>query len=175
VQLTCSRDGREWTRVGDRRPILRLGEPSTWDAGMVLTGNSLVVDGDQVRVYYSGYCGTHEHGGSIEIGMASWPRDRLVGLRAAAAGGQLQTGLHRAGARLHINAAVSAGGEVAAELIGPDGQVVAGYGAAQCEPLRTDALDHVVGWGDTCSGMTGSSVSVRLHMTCAEVFSLWWD
>ena len=174
VQLTCSRDGREWVRVGDRQPILALGEAQTWDAGMVLTGNSLVVDGDEVRVYYSGYAGTHGQGGCIQIGMASWPRDRLVGLRASTEGGVLQTGLHRAGERLHINADASAGGEILAELVGEDGQVMFGCSAAQCEPLRTDVLDHVIRWGDAASGLAGSSVAVRLHLTRAEVFSLWW-
>lgn len=174
VQLTCSRDGRKWVRVGDRRPILALGETRTWDAGMVLTGNSLVVDGDEVRVYYSGYAGTHAQGGRIQIGMASWSRDRLVGLRASSEGGVLQTGLHRAGEHLHINAD-AADGEILAELIDEDGQVIAGFNTAQCETLRADTLDHVFSWGDMPSGPEGRSVAVRLHLARAEVFSLWWD
>ena len=175
VQLTCSRDGREWVRVGDRQPVLALGQPGAWDAGMVLTGNSLVVDGDEVRVYYSGCAGTHEQGKLSQIGMASWPRDRLVGLRASAEDGVLQTELHRAGEHLHINADASADGAVVAQLVGEDGQVLAGCSAAQCEPLRADALDYVVRWGDTNPGLSGRSLAVRLHLTRAEIFSLWWD
>jgi len=174
AQLTCSRDGGEWVRVGGRQSILALGEPETWDAGMVLTGNSLVVDGDEVRVYYSGSPGTHAQGKGSQIGVASWPRDRLVGLWASEGGGLLQTELRPAGTQLHINADASAG-EIVADLVDEDGQVVAGCSAAQCEPVRTDALDHVVSWGDAAPGLAGRPVAVRLHLTRAEIFSLWWD
>ena len=79
VQLTSSRDGRQWNRVGDRSPVLERGREDDWDRGMVLSGNSLVPDGDVVRIYYWG--SNEVHGGATVdsrqngIGMASWPRD----------------------------------------------------------------------------------------------------
>lgn len=176
VQLTCSRDGRRWTRVGDRRAIVERGEQGAWDSGMVLTGNAVVVDGNEVRVYYSGADHTHAQRGQTQIGMASWTRDRLVGMRASSEGGILQTTLHTAGKRLHVNAGVSeSGGEVVAELVGEDGPIIAGYEAPNCEPLRTDTLDHVFRWREVPSGPVCRSVAVRLYLTRAEVFSLWWD
>lgn len=176
VQLTCSRDGRRWTRVGDRRAIVELGEVGTWDSGMVLTGNSVVVDGDEVRVYYSGADHTHAQRGRTRIGMAAWPRDRLVGLRTSSEGGVLQTTLHTAGGRLHVNAETSgSAGEVVAELIGEDGRVIEGYEASNCEALRTDDLDHGFRWRDVSSDLAGRPAAVRLYLTRAEVFSLWWD
>ena len=54
VQLVCSRNGRDWERVGDRRPILELGEEGSWDSGLLWTGNSLLADDDRMIVYYSG-------------------------------------------------------------------------------------------------------------------------
>jgi hypothetical protein len=175
VQLTCSRDGREWARVGDRRPILELGEPGTWDAGMVLAGNAMVVHGDRVCVYYSGSDHTHGERGQTQIGMAFWPRDRLVGLRASAQGGVLHTVPHMAGRHLHINADASGPGEIVAELVEEDGRPMAGYGASNAEPLRTDALDHTFRWRDASHGPTDRAAAVRLHITRAEVFSMWWD
>jgi len=176
VQLTCSRDGQHWTRVGDRQPILALGPAGAWDSGMVFTGNSLVVDGDLVRIYYSGAAQTHETSGPtrLQLGLAVWPRDRLVGLRASAAGGEVQTTVHVAGSRLHVNADASSG-ELTTELVGEDGQVIAGCQASVCQVLRMDALDHVVHWQGSPTNIEGRSVSVRLHLHAAEVFSLWWD
>ena len=176
VQLTCSRDGSAWTRVGDRRAILELGDRGAWDSGMVLIGNSMVVDGDEVRVYYSGCDHTHGQPGRSQIGMASWLRDRLVGAAAPSEGGMLQTTVHVAGEHLHVNAAASDPvGKVAAELVGEDGQTLVGYGAADCEPLRTDSLDHEFRWRAVGSGCAGRSVAVRLHLPRAEFFSMWWD
>lgn len=174
VQLTCSRDGQQWTRVGNRQAIVELGPEGAWDWGMVLTGNSLVVDGDEVRVYYSGADHTHEGRGASRIGMASWPRDRFVSLDAASQGGELQTTPHIAGNRLHVNADAS-GGELVAEIVGQDGQVIAGYEASACEALQVDTLDHTVRWRDAPADLGGNSVAVRLHLKEAEVYSLWWD
>jgi hypothetical protein len=107
--------------------------------------------------------------------MAFWPRDRLVGLRASAQGGVLHTVPHIAGRRLHINADASGPGEIVAELVGEDGRPMAGYGVSNAEPLRTDALDHTFRWRDASHGPTDRAVAVRLHITRAEVFSMWWD
>ena len=35
VQLVCSRDGKRWQRVGQRRPFLERGGPNTWDEFIV--------------------------------------------------------------------------------------------------------------------------------------------
>jgi|GEM_PF-3998603 len=141
---------------------------------MVFTGNSLVVDSDLVRIYYSGAAHTHDKRGPIRLGMADWPRDRLVGLRAPVTGGEVQTTVHVAGNCLHVNADASHG-EIAAEIVGEDGQIIAGYQASACQVIRADALDHVVRWQNGPAYLEGRSVSVRLRLNAAEVFSLWWD
>ena len=174
VQLTCSRDGRDWRRVGNRQAIVTLGEAGSWDSGAVLTGNSLVVAGDEVRIYYSGADHTHDQRGQTRVGLATWSRDRLVGLRAPAAGGTLQTVPHIAGRRLHVNADASQG-SLMAELVGWDGQVIAGHEASACGALRADRLDHSLRWQGAEPDLSGSTVAVRLLLEDAEVFSLWWD
>jgi hypothetical protein len=178
VQLACSRDGRQWSRVGDRRAILELGPEGAWDCGMVLTGNSLVRDGDRVRLYYTGWNISHEpvdnRNGQYRIGMAWWPRDRMVGLSARGQIGELETKLHVAGARLHVNADAT-GGQVAAEIVGQDGWPIEGYRASDCEALSEDALDHTFRWRNPLSHLGGRPVAVRLRLANAEAFSLWWD
>ena len=64
VQLVCSRDGKAWHRVGDRRPILARGEEESWDDGLVWMGHSLIEDGDQVVAYYTGAVGGSDYRGT---------------------------------------------------------------------------------------------------------------
>ena len=106
IQLVCSRDGKSWKRVGDRSPILERGNNGEWDWGIVQTGHSLVSDSEELRIYY--YGSSFKHGqsepGCKNIGMASWPKDRLVGLRAGTRGGEIRIPLIGSATQLHINA-----------------------------------------------------------------------
>ena len=113
VQLVCSADGKTWHRVGDRRPILERGGEESWDAGLVWMGHSLVEDGDQVVAYYTGCRRT---AGALQrsrwaksIGVATWSRDRLVGLAARGDGVIVTTPTVAAGA-LHVNADAAGAG-----------------------------------------------------------------
>ena len=182
VQLVSSRDGRRWQRVGDRRPIIERGPEGAWDWGMVSSKNSLVSDGDEVRVYYSGANRLHGPQGRtiggkpIErgIGLAAWPRDRFVGLRSSAGGGELVVAQQRPLRELHVNAN-AAGGSLVAEII-DEGNPVPGFEASNCVPFSGDSLDHVVRWrGDaSLTSLEGRPVDVRFNLTDAEIFSLWW-
>ncbi len=180
VQLVSSRDGRHWERVGDRRTILERGASDEWDWGYVRIGNSLIPDGDVVRAYYSGWnCrhGWHElppEGKKVSIGMATWPRDRFVGLRAGRQGGELVVIQSPAGEELHVNAD-AAGGSLVAE-ISAGGRTLEGLDAASCEVLQRDSLDHVVRWRDAPSPGKAAPgpVQVTIRMTDAEIFSMWW-
>ncbi len=183
VQLTSSRDGRSWQRVGDRRPILERGPEGAWDWGMVSSKNSLVSDGDEVRTYYSGT--NRLHGGRRRalgderidrgVGLATWPRDRFVGLRSSTGGGELVVAQQRPLGELHVNAN-AAGGSLVAEVVEGGGPAT-GFEASNCIPMSSDSLDHVVRWrGDaSLSSLEGRAADVRIKLENAEVFSLWWQ
>lgn len=181
IQLVSSRDGRHWQRVGDRRAIIERGEEGDWDWGIVRTGNSFVLDGDEIRAYYNG--SNHSHAGRTPsgepktgaIGYVTWPRDRFVGIEAGRGGGEVRLTAQQACGQLHVNAD-AAGGFLAVELAADGGQVP-GFGAATCVPMTTDSLDHVVQWdGERCpTQLGGRPVDVVVRLTDAELFSLWWD
>ena len=179
VQLVSSRDGRSWQRVGDRRPILERGaEEGEWDWGIAQTGNSLIPDGDVVRAYYFG--SRLRHGQTEKncraIGMAWWPRDRLVGLRAGAGGGEVHVRQPVPYGEVHVNAD-AARGSLVAEIRDADGRPVQGFEAVDCVPLAGDSLDHAFCWrGDPTLALDEKRpVSVVLKLTDAELFSLWWE
>ncbi len=181
VRLVSSRDGRDWQRVGDRSPIVERGAPGEWDWGIVQTGNSLVVDDDMVRVYFTGSRRRHGRKGKIgpqtwqAIGMGSWPRDRIVGLRGGPAGGELLVNQDGAGGELHVNANAE-GGSLVAEIADEYGRPVQGFEAANCLVLSEDALDHTVRWRGAPSyePIEGRACQVRIKLANAELFSLWW-
>ena len=181
VQLVSSRDGQRWHRVGDRRPIVERGEPGTWDWGIVQTGNSLVVDGDVVRVYYTGSRQSHADKGKKgnqtwqAIGMATWPRDRIVGLRGDAEGGELVVKLEGSGKDIHVNANANRG-SVVAEVQRPGGELVEGFEHASCQPLEEDTLDHVLRWRDDPTLPAGEGpFQMALRIADSEIFSLWLE
>lgn len=180
VQLVCSRDGKAWHRVGDRRPILERGEEESWDGGLVWMGHSLVEDGDQVVAYYTGCRRT---AGALQrsrwtksIGVASWPRDRLVGLSARGDGVIVTTATVAAG-DLHVNADAAAG-RLTAELLDEDGSTaIEGFSARESRALaHDDSLDYRLEWNNgAVSSLAGHTVRIRLQLRDAEVFSLWWE
>ena len=185
VQLVSSRDGRVWHRVGDRRPILERGDESDesgdsfWDSGLVWMGNSLIEDGDRVVAYYTGCRRT---AGALlrckwakSIGMASWPRDRLVGL-VARSEGVVETTATVAASTLHVNADASRG-SLAAALLDEDGTPIEGFSVADSEPLANgESLDHSLEWNKgAVSSLAGRTVRIHLELRDAELFSLWWE
>ena len=177
LELVSSRDGHQWGRVGDRRPIVERGREGEFDWGLVQGGQSLVVDGDEVRLYYTGLDATHAGyrttGGvnTRRIGMACWPRDRFVSLRAGTSAGEMIVN-NAGGGELHLNADASQG-EIFVALTGADGRAIPGFEADRCVPISTDCLDHPVRWKDNPS-LPSEAAAVVLHLKNAEVFSLWW-
>jgi hypothetical protein len=161
VQLVCSREGHSWERVGDRRAIVERGGPGSWDAGGVYSGNSLVRNGDEVRLYYTGSKTTHGVESKTAIGMVSWLRDRFVGLTAGVEDGTIQMKPQMARGCFHLNADTSRG-DIVVHFLGTD--------------IRTrlvgDSLDHRI---ETPPNWRGREVIVCLQIRDAEVFSRWWD
>ena len=56
LQLTCSRDLREWTRVGERQMFLDVSPPNSgaYDLAQIFPPSWPIVRGDELWLYYSG-------------------------------------------------------------------------------------------------------------------------
>jgi hypothetical protein len=106
--------------------------------------------------------------------MATWPRDRFVGLRAGSGGGEIKLNQCHPGSELHVNADASRGSVVAE--ITENGTPLSGYEASSCVLLKDDALDHVIRWngGQSVTLPKDRKVNVTVKLTNAEIFSLWW-
>jgi hypothetical protein len=176
IDLAVSHDGVHFTRVGDRRPFIPVGDVGEWDRFNNSVSNNLpIAVGDELRFYYSGRTGRHEpyngrDTGSIGsgVGFATVPKDRFVSLASSFDGGRIVTKPVRlAGNTLHLNAK-SDFGEIVIEILDTAGNVL-----SVSKPVKRNGLDIAVEWDK--AGATNSTTPVVLEITLknAHLFAIW--
>lgn len=146
-ELAWSDDGRHWTFLPSHPPFLTLGEPGTWDAGMVLPMESPVAMGDELRFYYGGFqLNHHAAQNPCGIGLMTAERDRLVGVRPSTKdpGVIMTRPVPTAGGRLTVNAKVS--GSITAELRTDDNKPIPGFQFDDCVPVTAGSFSAPVTW-----------------------------
>ena len=194
VELAVSRDARHWERVADRALFLPV-EP--WEGGanfgnaqVALCGPPILRD-EEIWVYYIAY----RLRGHVSLFadldpaiyndaffddcsamcLAKLRRDGFVSLDAGAAGGELLTRSFRwTAGDLYVNAD-AAGGELVAEIVdGESLEVIGGWSAAECQPLRSDSPGKVVQWkGAGRPLIDDRPVRVRFYLQGADLYSFW--
>jgi hypothetical protein len=175
IQLTHSRDGRDWRRFGDRSPIIPLGKSGSFDAGCILgVANPPVIYGDEIWVYYTAINTTH---GAplppkrITIGRASWRLDGFVSLDAGREGGVVETVLLRvSGDRLELNADASKG-SLSVEVLSADGKLQRGFSKEDCEEIRSNSVRHAVRWNGNNHLKIPDVLRLRFHLRNAKLYS----
>jgi hypothetical protein len=172
IRLMVSRDhGQSWERVGAEPVLSPSGDPSAWDALFLKLADRLVVVEDEVRLYYSAV-GLKPNGNStVQIGLATWERDRFVALRAGEREGVLLTKpLVWPGGRLHVNANAERG-TLALEVLGEDGAVLAATDA----PLSGNVREAIPSWCSPGSlPSAGEIVRLRFVLREGDLYSFWW-
>lgn len=173
TELVSSRDAFHWLREEDDRPaILDCGPKGSWDAGMIAAA-ALVINGDKLMLYYSGYSEGHDilpmHSC---IGLATLRRDGFASLDADAKEGSLTTKrLKGTAGKLHVNC-VAQGGQLRVEVLDADGKVFPGYTRDECKPLQGDQIDALVSWkekGDLPAG--DAPLRLRFILQNASLYS----
>ena len=118
TSLATSRDGIKWHRVLDRQTFLSLGEPGSWEDGMVRISQNFITLADQIYFYYGGVNGPHtgrkfkqvERKRKSMLGLATLRRDGFVSLDAGEEEGHMLTKpLVIDGRELHLNVDASHG------------------------------------------------------------------
>ena len=168
--LAWTRDGETWQR--DRDPFMdRNPTPGTWDRAMTW-GDCLLPVEDEVFIYYGGYARGHkvERFKERQIGFARMKKDRFVSRRADAGGGTLRTPTVVLDAsRLTVNADVR--GELRARVLDADGRPVEGFDAADCTPVRGDALAHELRWKRALAELRGKAVRLEFVLRDARLYA----
>lgn len=186
LELVSSRDGMHWLRAEpdtsvkgpytlyetSRPPLLNLGKFREFDDGMVFA-TSLVVVGDEIRMYYTGYDELHDLlPYSSCIGLATLRKDGFASLDADEVPGEVLT-CRFAGASgpLQVNCDPR-GGSVRVEVLDGEGRVIPGYGRGDCEPLTANRVRQTVNW-KTRKELPSDSKELRFRFVLdrARVFS----
>ena len=163
IQLVCSRDGHTWTRIGDRKPFLSVGEGDAFDSQQIIRPTVPRIVGNELWIYYAGASQTESKQpanqispttpaeAGYQIGLATLTMDRFVALEVGLTEGvegvvttksircQNQT-------QLLLNAVVNRGGYVLTEILDQQGQPIPGFTRQDSIPFEGNAVYHRVVW-----------------------------
>ncbi len=187
LQASYSRDGFHYDR-----PVRGVGEAlisasrqmGDWDYGYLqsATGGLIVYD-DEIRIYYSAFSGIHTTPSGYEsrdpgyggaVGVATLRRDGFASMDGT---GELTTVPLTATKQvkyLFVNANVK-NGSLRAEVLDPEGNVVSGYSAAECNAMSADDCCYRLSWNGSndLSFLRGKGFRLRFVMENGELYSFW--
>ena len=188
--VATSRDGFHWRRTWDRRPFIDNGPVGAFDHGLISVGGGPPIErGDDLWFYYTG-SPVGQDGGDRDpaVGLCRLRKDRFIGHEAGAETGYLLTRqfvLEGNGLTINcdsvappyrdeltgIRVAVVQAPDLSRPL--PQNETgVPGYTLEDCDPIRTDNIEHVVTWnGNPDLGpLVGEPVYLRFQMQHATLY-----
>jgi len=182
ARLMVSRDGKNFKRLGGRKPFLRLGPDGSFYSRMVRMIRNPIRMGDELWIYYSGR--NRDHGGITDpasggelrtgIGRADMRLDGFVSADADYTGGEIVTPpIKFAGARLELNLDTSGGGSVRVELLDEKGRPIQGYTKSEATPLCGNSVQMPVSWGRIrdVSALAGKPIKIRFVMRDCKLYA----
>jgi hypothetical protein len=146
-ELAWSGDGQHWDFLPTHPAFITLGEPGSWDGGMVLPMESPVEVGDELRFYYGGFqLDHHAAQNPCGIGLMTAERDRIAGLRPTTGepGVVMTRPVPTANSRLTVNAKVA--GSITAELRTDNNKPIPGFEFADCVPVTKSGFAVPLTW-----------------------------
>lgn len=182
VQFIGSRDGFEWHRY-DREPYASPGIIGSGSEGMVFMGPHLVVRGDELWQYGTGFYSIHgdsesrKHKTDGIIFRYVQRVDGFVSLDFGAGGGSAVTQPVKVdGLQLALNADTAVLGHLRVGLLDAEGKVIEGYGLENAEILRINSTKALVKWkgGSDLSLLKGRDVRLILKGERARLFSFYF-
>ena len=146
-----------------------MRDKGDWNhANVQSAGGCCLMMGDQLYFYCSG------RGNGHVTSLAVLRRDGFVSMDAGDAEGTITTRpVTFRGKHLFVNVDAPAG-ELRAEVLDEQGEVVAPFGAANCEPVRADKTRQAVTWkGADLARVAGKTVRFRFHLTNGKLYAFW--
>ena len=174
VQLICSRDLKNWKRLGDRQPFLRPSPKGAgaYDLTQIIGPSAPVMRGDELWFYYTGL----KYRDRIEkdsgaICLAVLRRDGFISLDAGKEPGTLLTKpFVMNGSKLSVNVDALEGALDVSLLDG------AGKTVAVSEPIVGNKLRATVQWkSGNLASHEGRPMSLRFTLRNARFYSFWCD
>ena len=198
VQLTFSRNGLTWQRVGKRGAItpeqysmdkdwhkasaeatfLPWGRHKVdWDWGQIYAFQGPVIVGDEIWFYYAGAANRHwakYHGDTraSAIGLATLRLDGFVSINAEKTGTMTTKAFVFVGDTLEVNADAT-GGAIAVEALDLDGKVIDGFSKDDCQAITSDSVRHILTWNgnEDCHLIQARPIKLRFTLKKAKLYS----
>ena len=185
-ELAFSRDGIDWRRPFPGGFILSKGEPGSWDSELSIPVAPVVHDG-KLWIYYWGENISYGAESLAKIqegwiedgkrkqratGLAQLRLDGFVSLRASTQDATVTTrNLAAVEERLTVNADVR--GQLKVEILDREAKPIPGFGAADCDPVVTDSLNHVINWKGqaSLSQLRERQVQIRFHLRDTDLYA----
>ncbi|MCB1078821.1 MAG: hypothetical protein KDM64_13460, partial [Verrucomicrobiae bacterium] len=178
VQFVGSRDGVTWHRY-DRAPYAAPGSPGSENANMMFIGPGLIVRGEEIWQYGTGF--RSRHGDVAERkrqtdGVIYRFVQRIDGFVSAdfdlTGGKAITRPVPVDGTSLRLNADTGALGLLRIGLADESGQAIPGYGLEDAVPFQGNATSAEVAWKSSASlaSLRGKTVTVHFSGARAKVF-----
>jgi len=177
IQLVCSRDLRDWQRLGNRQPFIGPSpvDSGAYDLTQILPPTRPILHGDELWFYYTGIkyrCGVPP--GARDLGaicLAVLRRDGFVSLDAGEQPGIVVTKpFTLTGSRLFVNVEARHG-RLIAEVLDTDGKVLAVSSSRRGNCLHTELKWRQGNLAD----LRGRTVRLRFTLANASFYSYWLE
>ena len=175
IRMASSVEGKMWFWLpGD--PVIGPGPRDSWDGGCIFAGHGMVSMPDgRVAQVCAGYEVPHKYPRSMllgKIGLAWWPKGRLVAIETAGEGQFTTAELIFSGRRLLLNVETAHAGEVRVEVARRGGEALPGRSFSDADPISGNELGAQVAWGGEADlrDYAGQPVVLRLRLRAAKVF-----
>ncbi|MBN1344201.1 MAG: hypothetical protein JXQ73_16060 [Phycisphaerae bacterium] len=179
VELTASRDGSHWTRVGKREELIPLGGREEWDADYHDPCWDPILVGDDLWIYYRSVNRRPDDKNpkiGHAIGLAVLRRDGFVSLNAGDEPGMIVTRpLNAPGKSLFVNAEVADGGWLKAAVLTPDHKPLPSSSVDDAVAVTTGTTATRVTWRNAKELSVPDAGHVRLvfQLKRAKLYSFW--
>jgi hypothetical protein len=177
VEVWSSFDTRSWSKLPGC-PILTTNTAGQWDGGCVFPFPSLVELPDGTwALPYTGYVYPHKYprgAWGFDVGLAKWPRGRLIALEAPQRGEFTTVAFIPPGQKILINAVTERAGSILVEACDLHGKPLAGYGFDDAKPVIGDQYRQALSWkGGDQLRTGGQPIMLRLRMDKAKLY--WFE
>ncbi len=189
VELTSSRDLRQWERVANRTPFIELspvGDGSAYDTGQISVVNGPLRRNNELWFYYLGArhrsqplvdVMNRQSLNTLAMALAKLRVDGFVSLKGGIEWGSVLTKpLVVEGSELRVNVD-SWRGRVKVEVLNADdGHPLPGYTFDESIPAMIDSIDEPVRWKEKVdlSEHRGRTVRLRFSILEAELYAFWF-
>ena len=186
IQMACSRDLKNWQRVGQREPFLSASPlgAGAYDIQTIIGPSAPVVHNDELFFYYTGikqyaFVGSGNDPSYEDyvpdagaICLAILRRDGFLSLDAGETPGKLTTRpCVLPGGRLRVNVAVRKHGHLQIEALNSNGDVL-----AVSVPITRDERRAEVAWKrGNIIDLKGQLVHLRFTLCRSGLYSYWYD